>query len=100
MKGMKMQQPPSSSLWSKSAIALLWGLVLSVSLMVNLYNLLPLSGGARILIGVLTGFSTWAGIMVYCYSRTTVAAACRGCLPPTLLSVGFNLLTLLPFVGN
>ncbi len=77
-------------MWPKSVTALLWGLVLSISLTLNINKLSPLARDVDLLLGVLLGFSLWAGTMVYCYSRDTARQANIACLKVFLVSVSLN----------
>lgn len=70
----------TSNMWSKTAAAFLWGLVLSASLMINLYFLLPFSVGGTLLFSVIFGFIFWGLVMCFCYSIDRVWQASRYCL--------------------
>ncbi|GIU13452.1 hypothetical protein TUM4261_27730 [Shewanella sp. c952] len=66
-------------MWPKSIIAFLGGLLLSVSIMLSLYLLVPLAIDIKLLLGLLSGFIIWVAVMVYCYSFNKgkdVAFAC------------------------
>ncbi|ACJ30799.1 MULTISPECIES: hypothetical protein [Shewanella] len=75
-------------MWPKSIIAFLGGLLLSVSIMLSLYLLLPLAIDIKLLLGLLSGFLIWVAVMVYCYSFNNgkaVAVACGKLLMLSLL---------------
>lgn len=80
-----------SALWSQTFIAVFLGLILSNSLVLNLYYCLPFLVDSVLLIGVLAGFLFWALIMVYCYACNSGKQALLGCLKVLLVSVGINL---------
>ena len=63
----------SSRLWFKCSSAVIMGLVLSVSLMMNAFYLVPFSAGTRILTGVLMGFFLWGSFVVYCLSKPAIS---------------------------
>lgn len=77
-------------MWPKSIAALLWGLLLSISLMLNLHNLKLFSIEVNLLIGLLLGFMLWVSVMVYCYSKNTVWQASKGCLKLFVVSILIN----------
>ena len=83
--------PLAESLWIKSPLAVLWGLVLSISLLLNAYHLLPLPIDVRLFIGLLLGFTIWAGVVTYCCAYQSIWEASRNCLKLLLASAACNL---------
>lgn len=55
-------------MWSRTFAGLILGLLLSVSVVLNLNLLLPLKEDTMLLIGLLVAFPLWAGIQVWSYS--------------------------------
>lgn len=82
-------------MWSKTLTGFVLGLLLSVSLLLNLNGLLPFAIDVRLLIGLLIGFVLWAGAMVYCYFCSDARSAALGCLKVLAVSVVFNAITML-----
>lgn len=82
-------------MWSRTLTGFVLGLLLSVSLMLNLNWLLPLATDARLLIGLLVGFVLWAGVIVYCYWCRNARRAAFGCLTVLAVSVGSNAIAML-----
>jgi len=62
-------------MWSKTFAGLIIGLLLSVSLVLNLNLLLPIKEDTMLLIGLLLAFPIWAGIQVWGYSFTNAKKA-------------------------
>ncbi len=58
-------------MWSRTFAGLIIGLLLSVSLVLNLNLLLPIKEDTMLLIGLLLAFPIWAGIQVWSYSFTS-----------------------------
>lgn len=58
-------------MWSRTFAGLMIGLLLSVSLVLNLNLLLPIKEDTLLLIGLLLAFPIWAGIQVWGYSFTS-----------------------------
>lgn len=70
----------SSSLWGKSITAVLWGLLISSSLTLNIRYYIPMPVDVNLLVGVLIGFTSWGIVMTYCYSCDTSKQANIACL--------------------
>jgi len=63
-------------MWPRSLTGFFLGLLISISLVLNLNRLLPLAVDLRLLIGLLIAFPLWGGVMLYCYySRSAPRAA-------------------------
>jgi hypothetical protein len=62
-------------MWSRTFAGLIIGLLLSVSLVLNLNLLLPIKEDTMLLIGLLLAFPIWAGIQVWSYSFTSAKKA-------------------------
>ncbi|MFT6901814.1 MAG: hypothetical protein ACJAXS_002013 [Colwellia sp.] len=58
-------------MWSRTFAGLIIGLLLSVSIVLNLNLLLPIKEYTMLLIGLLLEFSIWAGIQVLGYFFTS-----------------------------
>lgn len=80
----------SKSLWTQSIAALFWGLLLSISIMLNLNKLMPLATDTRLFVGLLVGFCTWAAVITFCLSRNDAKQAARACGLWLLISVLVN----------
>lgn len=80
----------ADSMWWQSLAAFFWGLVLSISLMLNIRHLLPVAADTGLLVGVLVGFTLWGLVMVYCYAKGHVGRASIGCLKLLLVSATVN----------
>ena len=55
-------------MWAKSFAGILGGLLISILSLATFYYTLPLPADAKIMIGLITGWIIWAGVMVWCYS--------------------------------
>ncbi len=62
-------------MWSRTFAGLLLGLLISVSVVLNLNLLLPIKEDSMLLIGLLCAFPIWAGIQVWAYSFTSAKKA-------------------------
>ena len=62
-------------MWSRTLAGFIIGLLLSVSLVLNLNLLLPIKEDTILLIGLLLAFPIWAGIQVWGYSFTSAKKA-------------------------
>ncbi|MCL1137911.1 hypothetical protein [Shewanella pneumatophori] len=79
-------------MWPKSLTAFFGGLLLSVSMMLSLYLLLPIAIDIKLLVGLLAGFSIWVAAMVYYYSFNSAKTSALACGKFLLLSVAVNFL--------
>lgn len=70
----------SSSLWGKSITAVVWGLLISVALTLNIRYYIPMPVDVSLIVGVLVGFFTWGIVMTYCYSCDTSKQANITCI--------------------
>jgi len=59
-------------MWPKTLTSFFLGLLLSISLMMNLASLLPLAIDTVLIIGFITNFFVWSGVMVYFYAFETI----------------------------
>ncbi|MBU1311754.1 MAG: hypothetical protein KKE30_19710 [Gammaproteobacteria bacterium] len=82
-------------MWLKSIVALLMGLLINASLMLNLTLTLPLAIDVLLLLGYILGFVIWAGVMTWFYCCVSLRQALRPCTPVLLVSVALNVLLLL-----
>lgn len=77
-------------MWPKTLTSFFLGLLLSISLMMNLASLLPLAIDTVLIIGFITNFFVWSGVMVYFYAFDTIKK-------PLIQS---GLILLISIVGN
>jgi len=73
-------------MWPKSLAAFVFGLLLSVSFMLNLNKLLPFAIDIQLFVGLLLAFCIWVAVMVYCYSCNSAKIASLGCIKMLLVS--------------
>lgn len=73
-------------MWSRTFVGFFLGLLLSISLMLNLNFILPLAVDSRLLIGLLAAFVLWAAVMVYCYYSKSAGRAGLGCMKLLVVS--------------
>ena len=59
-------------MWPKTLTSFFLGLLLSISLMMNLASLLPLAIDTVLIIGFIANFFVWSGVMVYFYAFDTI----------------------------
>ncbi|QUI61358.1 hypothetical protein GSF04_02145 [Pseudoalteromonas sp. A22] len=64
-------------MWPKTLVGFFLGLLLSISLVLNLNLLLPFSESTKLMIGLVLAFPIWAGILVWSYAFSSAKAACR-----------------------
>ncbi|TMN41641.1 hypothetical protein [Pseudoalteromonas sp. S2755] len=64
-------------MWPKTLVGFFLGLLLSISLVLNLNLLLPLSESTKLMIGLVLAFPIWAGILVWSYAFASAKAACK-----------------------
>jgi hypothetical protein len=62
-------------MWSRTFAGLIIGLLLSVSIVLNLNLLLPIKEDTMLLLGLLLAFPIWAGIQVWAYSFSNARKA-------------------------
>jgi len=62
-------------MWSRTFAGLIIGLLLSVSIALNLNLLLPFKEDTMLLIGLLIAFPIWAGVQVWSYSFASAKKA-------------------------
>lgn len=77
-------------MWSKSFAGLIGGLLISISLMVSLYYLVPIGADARIMLGLILGWVFWAAVMVWCYASDSGMQAWKRCGAFLMASVAVN----------
>ncbi|GEK11259.1 hypothetical protein HUZ36_04080 [Pseudoalteromonas sp. McH1-7] len=64
-------------MWPKTLLGFFLGLLLSISLVLNLNLLLPFSEAAKLMLGLILAFPIWAGVMTWSYAFTTAGAASK-----------------------
>ncbi|MEW6994008.1 hypothetical protein AADZ84_07075 [Colwelliaceae bacterium MEBiC 14330] len=57
-------------MWSRTFAGLIFGLLISISVILNLNLTLPIQEDSMLLIGLLLAFPIWVGIQVWAYSFT------------------------------
>jgi len=62
-------------MWSRTFAGLIVGLLLSVSIVLNLNLLLPIKEDTMLLLGLLLAFPIWAGTQVWSYSFASAKKA-------------------------
>lgn len=77
-------------MWIRTLVALILGLLLNVSLMLNLAYLVPLPRDMYLLIGFIGGFLLWAGFATYYYSVASLKAPVVKGLLLLVVSSGVN----------
>jgi hypothetical protein len=55
-------------MWSRTFAGLIIGLLMSVSIVLNLNLILPIKEDTMLLIGLLVGFPIWVGVQVWAYA--------------------------------
>jgi len=78
------------NMWGKSFAAIIGGCLLSVSIMLNLNQLLPANIDVRLLVGLLIAFPIWVAVMVWCYAGDSTKQAWLRCLGLLTISAGVN----------
>lgn len=74
----------------KTFVAIVVGCLLSISIMLNLNYLLPMSIDQKLLIGLLVAFPMWTIALVMSYSALSTAQAWRRCGYPLVISALIN----------
>ena len=77
-------------MWGKSFAAIFGGCLLSISVMLNLNQLLPAAIDTRLVVGLLIAFPIWVGVMVLCYASENSKQAWLRCLGLLVISAGIN----------
>lgn len=77
-------------MWPRTLAGFFLGLLVAVSLMLNLNFLLPVPVDVKLLIGLISGFILWAGAMLYCYYSRSVGRASLNCLMVLVISGSVN----------
>ncbi|MDP7591118.1 MAG: hypothetical protein QF552_00160 [Litorilituus sp.] len=77
-------------MWGKSFAAIIGGCFLSVSIMLNLNQILPVEIGIRLLVGLLISFPIWVAVMVWCYASESTKQAWLRCLGLLAVSGSIN----------
>ncbi|MEJ6476711.1 hypothetical protein [Pseudoalteromonas piscicida] len=82
-------------MWPKTSLGFFVGLLLSISLVLNLNLLLPFSESVLLMLGLVLAFPIWAGFMTWSYAFPTAKAACKPLLAILLPSILLNTALLL-----
>lgn len=64
-------------MWPKTFIGFLFGLFLSISLVLNLNLLLPLAEDIRLLTGLVLAFPIWVGVLVWAFAHQKARSAAK-----------------------
>ena len=62
-------------MWSRTFAGFIVGLLMSISIVLNLNLLLPIKEDTMLLIGLLVGFPIWAGVQVWAYAFSSAKKA-------------------------
>jgi|GEM_PF-3316804 len=81
----------AASMWTKTLLAVIWGLLITTSLLFNLNNTHWLDPDAMLLLGTLLSFVLWVSVMVYCLCSQHLWQASKTCFASLFLSVLINL---------
>lgn len=77
-------------MWPRTLIGFFFGLLLSISIVLNLNLLLPLAEDTRLITGLVLAFPIWAGSIVWAYAyekaRHTLKAMSYVLIPSCLLN--------------
>lgn len=67
-------------MWPKSIAGFFLGLLISISLVLNLSQLLLFAQDVKLLTGLLAAFLLWGGVMTYCYYSQSIGRASLNCI--------------------
>ena len=81
-------------MWSRTLVGFLIGLLLSISLVLNINLLIPLAEDTMLLVGLLLAFPIWTGVLVWCYGMPSTKTAMKKTLLALVPMVGLNVLLL------
>lgn len=79
-------------MWRKTLLSFFIGLVLSVSIILNINHFLPVDVDSKLLVGYILGFLLWAGLITYFYCFETIKKPFLQCLCVLLVSLVLNVL--------
>lgn len=78
-------------MWPKTLIGFFFGLLLSISIVLNLNLILPLAEDVRLISGLVLAFPIWAGVLVWSYAFEKARKAAKNIslalIPSCLLNV-------------
>lgn len=77
-------------MWPKTLTGFFLGLLISISVMLNISQSLPLPVDIRLLAGLLIAFPLWGGVMTYCYYINSTKRAALSCCKLLAVSVLLN----------
>lgn len=77
-------------MWGKSLAAIIGGCLLSISLMLNLNQVLGAAIDTRLLVGLLVAFPIWIAVMIWCYASESAKQAWLRCIGLFIVSAGIN----------
>ena len=82
----------AKSIWTKTFAGLLFGFIVSMSLVINVGFVIPVPRDVFLIAAVLTGFTLWAGLLCWFYTFSSVLKPSLICLLILALSAGLNAL--------
>ena len=82
-------------MWPKSISAFFGALILSISIMLSLFLLIPLATAMKLLIGLISGFFIWVGLMVYYFSFNNGKDSGIACIKLLMVAIAVNSLLFL-----
>ena len=79
-------------MWRKTLLSFFIGLMLSVSITLNINHFLPIDVDIKLLVGYILGFLLWAGLSTYFFCFETIRKPLLRCLCVLLVSLVLNVL--------
>ena len=77
-------------MWGRTLVAIVGGCLVSISIMLNLNQLLPAAIDTRLLVGLLVAFPIWIAVMIWCYASESTKLAWLRCMSLLIISAGIN----------
>lgn len=78
-------------MWPKTLLGFFVGLLLSISIVLNLNLLLPFSEASLLMLGLILAFPIWASVLLWSYSHNSVKTAYKPLLAVVLPSFALNI---------
>lgn len=79
-------------MWRKTLLSFFIGLMLSLSITLNINHLLPIDVDIKLLAGYILGFLLWAGLITYFFCFETIRKPLLRCLSALFISLVLNVL--------
>lgn len=86
-------------MWRKTLLSFFIGLMLSLSITLNINHLLPIDVDSKLLAGYILGFLLWAGLITYFFCFETIKKPFLQCLCVLIISLVLNVLIKMGVVG-